>query len=106
MATSIMAAGLPPVRAYHVAEVIEQRLHARGTSTVKSSELRELAARVLDDEVGPRYADNYRTWQRAQDRKVPLIVLIGGATGVGKSTVATTLAARLGIVRIVSSDAV
>jgi 2-phosphoglycerate kinase len=33
-------------------------------------------------------------------------VLIGGATGVGKSTVATTVAGRLGIVRIVSTDAV
>src|SRR5204863_1051280 len=37
---------------------------------------------------------------------VPLVVLIGGATGVGKSTIATQLAARLGIVRVVATDAV
>lgn len=36
----------------------------------------------------------------------PLIVLIGGGTGVGKSTIATQLAARLGIVRVVSTDAI
>lgn len=106
MATSIMAAGLPPGRAYHVAEVIESRLHADGSATITSQHLRELAAGVLEDEVGPRYAENYRSWQRSQERKVPLIVLIGGTTGVGKSTVATSIAARLGIVRIVSSDAV
>jgi 2-phosphoglycerate kinase len=37
---------------------------------------------------------------------VPLVVLIGGATGVGKSTIATQLAVRLGIVRVVATDAV
>src|SRR5204863_5903247 len=37
---------------------------------------------------------------------VPLVVLIGGATGVGKSTIATQLAARLGIVRVIATDAV
>lgn len=106
MATSIMASGLPPVRAHHVAEVIETRLHEAGLDSISSVELRELATRVLADVVGPRYADNYRTWQRAQDRTVPLIVLVGGATGVGKSTIATTVASRLGIVRIMSSDAI
>lgn len=106
MATSIMAAGLPPYRAFHVAEVIEQRLHTDSRSDISTAELRELAAGVLAEEVGPRYADNYRQWQRAQDRPIPMIVLIGGTTGVGKSTVATTIAGRLGIVRIVSTDAI
>lgn len=106
MATSIMAAGLPPLRAHHVAEVIERRLRALGADDVTVSELRSLAGTVLAEEVGPRYAENYRRWQAAQTRDVPLVVLIGGSTGVGKSTVATTVAARLGIVRIVSTDAV
>jgi 2-phosphoglycerate kinase len=106
MATSIMASGLPPGRAHHVAEVIENKLHEQGSDSISSTDLRELAARVLEDVVGTRYADNYRTWQRAQDRTRPLIVLLGGATGVGKSTVATTVAARLGIVRFMSSDAI
>lgn len=106
MATSVMAAGLPPYRAYHVAEVIEQRLHEESRTDISTAELFELAARVLEEAVGPRYAGNYRLWHRAQDRTVPLIVLIGGTTGVGKSTVATTVASRLGIVRIVSTDSI
>lgn len=106
MATSVMAAGLPPYEAFHVAEVIEERLHAENRVAVGSAELRQIAALVLEEEVGLSYADNYRLWQQAQERKVPLIVLIGGATGVGKSTVATMVANRLGIVRIVSTDAV
>ena len=35
---------------------------------------------------------------------VPLILLIGGATGTGKSTVATEIAYRLGITRVSSTD--
>ena len=106
MATSIMASGLPPVRAHHVAEVIEAKLHDGEMESISSVDLRDMAISVLEDVVGTRYADAYRTWQRAQDRSVPLIVLVGGATGVGKSTIATTVASRLGIVRIVSSDAI
>jgi 2-phosphoglycerate kinase len=36
----------------------------------------------------------------------PLIILIGGTTGVGKSTIATEVAHRLGITRISSTDSV
>lgn len=38
--------------------------------------------------------------------EVPLIVLVGGATGTGKSTVATEVAHRLGITRMTSTDVV
>jgi 2-phosphoglycerate kinase len=37
---------------------------------------------------------------------VPLVVLVGGATGTGKSTVATEVAHRLGITRLTSTDVV
>jgi 2-phosphoglycerate kinase len=37
---------------------------------------------------------------------VPLVVLVGGATGTGKSTVATEVAHRLGITRVTSTDVV
>jgi 2-phosphoglycerate kinase len=40
----------------------------------------------------------------AEDR--PVIVLIGGATGVGKSTIAAQVSERLGIVRIIPTDAI
>jgi len=37
---------------------------------------------------------------------VPLVILIGGATGTGKSTVATDIAHRLGITRLTSTDSI
>jgi 2-phosphoglycerate kinase len=106
MASSIMATGLPPARAFHVAERIEERLRNQGVPSITRAELAELASEVLIEEVGQRYADSFAKWQVVNQIDRPLIILIGGATGVGKSTVATQLAARLGITRIIPTDAI
>lgn len=105
MASSVMAAGLSPAKAYRVAERIEEILKERGARTVTSKELRDLSASLLA-EIDQRYATSYLQWQAVEELDMPLVILLGGATGVGKSTVATQLAARLGITRVVSTDAV
>ena len=48
--------------------------------------------------------ERLRRWRDLEALGRPLVVLIGGATGVGKSTVATALATRLGITRVSSTD--
>ena len=106
MASRVMATGLSAFRAYQVAERIEEVLLERGDPTVTSEELGRVAVSVLEDVAGSRYAKNYVRWQRVERLDVPLVILIGGATGVGKSTIATQLATRLGIVRVVATDAV
>jgi 2-phosphoglycerate kinase len=106
MASQVMVTGLSPVRAYQVAEAIEDRLRAGSEQAVTSAELEEVAVSVLEDVAGQRYAKNYLRWREVEALDIPLVVLIGGATGVGKSTIATQLAARLGIVRVVASDAI
>jgi 2-phosphoglycerate kinase len=106
MASSIMATGLAPARAFHVAEVIEERLDETGRTSISQSELTELALAVLREEVGDRYAESYGKWQMVNRLEQPLIILLGGATGVGKSTIATMLASRLGITRVIPTDAI
>lgn len=106
MASSIMATGLPPARAFHVAERIEEHLHHRESGTITRAELAALAEATLVEEVGPRYAESFAKWQVVNRLDRPLVILIGGATGVGKSTVATQLAGRLGITRIIPTDAI
>jgi 2-phosphoglycerate kinase len=106
MASQVMVTGLSPYRAYQVAEAVEERLLDGGRSSVTSGELGELTHTVIGDLAGERYAENYERWRRVEALDVPIVLLIGGSTGVGKSTLATQLATRLGIVRVVATDAV
>lgn len=105
-ANAIMACGLGPRRAYEVAQEIEDRLTARAETTIDAADLRLLTVDTIREIAGDGYAEAFAKWTAVSDLDLPLIILIGGATGVGKSTIATQLAARLGIVRIISTDAI
>ena len=105
-ASSLMVTGLGPAQSYAVANRVEEELIALGRATVPEAQLRDLTVDILRKEVGDKYAEALIKWQSIAELDVPLIILIGGATGVGKSTIATQLATRLGITRVVSTDAV
>jgi 2-phosphoglycerate kinase len=106
MAQSIMATGLPPERSFEIAHLIEERLRERAKTEVDVDQLRSLAEEVLMAEEGEAVTNRYRQWWRLGSLDRPLVVLIGGVTGVGKSTIATQLASRLGITRVVATDQV
>jgi 2-phosphoglycerate kinase len=105
-ASSLMVTGLGPARSYAVANKVEEELRRLGQDRVSPEELRNLTLEVLRREAGEHYAEAYLKWQSVAELNIPMIILIGGATGVGKSTIATQLATRLGITRVVSTDAV
>jgi 2-phosphoglycerate kinase len=54
--------------------------------------------------LGPAVAQRWLVWRQFLRSGRPLILVIGGTTGCGKSTIATALADRLGIVRMQSTD--
>ncbi|MDZ4180609.1 MAG: 2-phosphoglycerate kinase, partial [Coriobacteriia bacterium] len=60
----------------------------------------------LERMAGESYAVRYRQLYELSKLEKPLIVMLGGTTGVGKSTIATEVAHRLGITRIVSTDSI
>ena len=106
MAQTLMATGLAPERAYGVAAAVERRLRRRGPAALTLADLREIAREQLGDVEGDVLIRRFGQWQTLRRLETPLIVLIGGATGVGKSTLATELAHRLGITRVISTDMV
>jgi 2-phosphoglycerate kinase len=59
---------------------------------------------ILKNEFGPPYDQNYLVWKKFQQSGKPLLLLIGGATGCGKSSIATEIAHNLNIHRIQSTD--
>jgi 2-phosphoglycerate kinase len=104
MARALMRVGVTAVRAYELARRIERDLLDRREDTVPIERLQELACEVLGDEEGEKAVERLRRYHELAELDVPIIVLIGGATGTGKSTVATEVAYRLGITRVTSTD--
>ena len=108
MAQSIMATGLPPERSFALAaadRAAAGRARPRPRSSVEELRARRGGrARVRGgaSRSSPAFASGGAL--RRLDR--PLVVLLGGVTGVGKSTVATQLANRLGITRVIATDQV
>jgi 2-phosphoglycerate kinase len=104
MARALIAAGVPAVRAYELAQRVGVDLAARGEDAVDLDRLEELAVEVLGENEGAQAARRLRRYEALRELDLPIIVLIGGATGTGKSTVASEVAYRLGITRVTSTD--
>jgi 2-phosphoglycerate kinase len=104
MARALIAVGVRPEHAYEVARRVEVDVAGTGKN---AADIERVQARLYET-LGPdEGADTYTRLLRYRDLQrleAPIIVLIGGATGTGKSTVATELAHRLGITRVTSTD--
>ena len=59
---------------------------------------------MLGEKEGRASIQRLRRFQELRELDLPMMVFIGGATGTGKSTVATELAYRFGITRVTSTD--
>ena len=104
LARALMGGGVAADRAYELALRVENDLVARGDSSVDFERLQDLAVATLGHEEGERVVRRLRRYSELQQLDRPIILLVGGATGTGKSTVATEAAHRLGIVRVTSTD--
>ena len=96
MAQAISATGLAPERSFELARMIEQRLDARAEARSTSPTCTRSPRRCCSPRRARPTARRYASWRRLDRLDRPLVVLLGGTTGVGKSTIATMLAARLG----------
>ena len=101
---SMYAAGLSPEIATSVTREVFKDLHLRKITELESNELGHLTCSVLRNQVGERAVQRYLIWANFSRQGDPLHILIGGATGTGKSTIATDIAHRLGIIRTQSTD--
>lgn len=106
LSQSLQAAGLDPNIAYGVARDIETKLKEGKRTSITRDELRDLTLRTLVENHGNEYAERYLVWRRFQRLEKPLIILIGGATGVGKTSIGIAIAHSLGISRVISTDAI
>jgi 2-phosphoglycerate kinase len=106
LSQSLLAAAIEPNQAFDVAREIEEDLLQRGVREIDRHELRRLAYGAIHERVGPQAAERYLVWRRYQEPDKPVILLLGGATGAGKTALAQEVAHRLGVAGLVSTDAI
>jgi 2-phosphoglycerate kinase len=102
MARALIATGMPAPRAYELARRVEEGLDATGV--VDLDQMRELAIEILGADAGKQAMRRLLRYSELRQLELPIVLLVGGGTGTGKSTIATEVAYRLGISRVTSTD--
>src|SRR5262245_31688072 len=106
LSQSMLAAALEPTDAFDVARQIERELVARGIHEIDRGDLRRLSYEILARQAGEQAAERYLVWRRYQEPDEPVVILLGGTSGVGKTSLAVEVAHRLGIARVLSTDSI
>ncbi|VUT26201.1 MAG: 2-phosphoglycerate kinase [Candidatus Methanolliviera sp. GoM_oil] len=106
LSTSLMRAKLDVAEAYITAAEVEKELETRGIWEIGEEELVDLVKEKLIEEGFEKNAVYYEMWQKIREEKKNVIILIGGATASGKSTIASELGYRFGIRRTIGTDSI
>jgi len=98
--------GLESGESVEFVAMLHKHLVDRNIQKLQSRHLSRLTYRYLrqSHNLGPAVAHRWLVWRDFVNSGRPLIFLIGGTAGCGKSTTATMLASRLDIVRTQSTD--
>jgi 2-phosphoglycerate kinase len=98
--------GLESEEAQEIVTSVYKHLNDRYIDEIDSKHLGNLTYRYLRQsrKLGPAVAQRWLIWRDHVNSGRPLIFLIGGTAGCGKSTVASMLASHLDIVRTQSTD--
>ncbi|MHC1604909.1 MAG: ATP cone domain-containing protein [Candidatus Methanofastidiosia archaeon] len=102
---SMTSAGFSNQKAYKLAISIQEYLKKRGLKVVTANDLREIVIEKLLD-IDKTIAEKYVVWSKIRHENIPIVILIGGTSGIGKSSVAMEVAHRLGIKQVIGTDTI
>ena len=103
MSRSLNVADIGVERAHDIASDIEAYLIKNNITEISSEDLADVVLDYLK-QVDDKIAIKYKNWRFLRTSKKPLIILIGGASGVGTSSMAFELANRLRLKNLISTD--
>lgn len=104
LSRSLQACAIDRAEALETAKQVHESLQKGETTLIEHIALREIVYQHLKEHCSQASADRFLSWRRFKESSVPLIVLVGGITGTGKSTLTSELAYRLNIIRTQSTD--
>ncbi|WP_462315691.1 2-phosphoglycerate kinase [Methanobrevibacter sp.] len=103
MSRSLNVADIGIERAHDIASDIEAQLVKNNITEISSVDLADVVMNHLES-IDPDIALKYNNWRSLRTSNEPLIILIGGASGVGTSSMAFELASRLRLKNLISTD--
>jgi 2-phosphoglycerate kinase len=106
LANSLQGAGLDPNDAYEVALALEAELVREGLREIDRIALRDRVSVSIEREHGDKAVTRYRTLRAAIEDGKPFLLLLGGSSGVGKTSIAVEVARRLEISHVIGTDAI
>ncbi len=104
LSRSLQACAIDRNEALETAKQVYESLQKTQTTLIDHAALRQIVYQHLQEHSSKSAADRFLSWRRFKDSGLPLIVLVGGITGTGKSTLTTELAYQLNVVRTQSTD--
>ncbi len=104
LAHSLEACAVDSETAWYAAKKVQESLHQTRKRKIDHKALRRIIYHCLSEHCSEKDAARYLSWRRFEASGQPLILLIGGASGVGKSTIASEFAYRLESARTQSTD--
>ncbi|MGM0441264.1 MAG: hypothetical protein ACQEQC_02475 [Elusimicrobiota bacterium] len=106
LASSLTTIGIKFNKAYNIARRVRNRLNQEGRTKIDRDKLRQIVAKELENELDKVTSQRYLKFRKIMGLEKPLIILLGGSTGSGKSTVSVELAQRLDITSMFTTDIV
>jgi len=104
LSRALQACAINRTDALETAKQVQELLLKGDLKVVDHLALKDMVYQCLQQHCSQAAADRYLSWRRFKESGLPLIVLVGGITGTGKSTLTTELAYQLNIVRTQSTD--
>jgi 2-phosphoglycerate kinase len=103
---SLTITGVDDSRAYKIAEDMLSKFRQDGQYIVTVDEIRKAALKQLRATGGKAVAERYKCWHEFRNADPPksIVILLGGTSGVGKTSVGVALANILKISRVASTD--
>lgn len=106
IANSLLKTGLSFLEAHKIADEIKNDLRKMNISEISRQEMDNKIYKILLDTQGAQYAENFLVFKEILELEQPVIILISGTTGIGKSTIALTLAHRLDFRSMIGTDSI
>ena len=103
LARSLRVSNLGLDEAHEIANEIEEKLIDENITEITVNDLANYISRYLN-KIDPNISNKYIRWRSVRKSDEPLIILIGGASGVGTSSMAFELANSLGLKNIIGTD--